>query len=82
MAGKSCSRRGGASTKSACSRPASAQGSKACPDSYVIDVPLNQALFGFGDAVCVPAVEWIVQHYLTPMAFELHAKAAIHGGKK
>ena len=37
------------------------------PDSYVIDVPLNQALFGFGDAVCVPAVEWIAQHYLTPV---------------
>ena len=38
------------------------------PDSYVIDVPLNQALFGFGDAVCVPAVTWIGQHYLTPIA--------------
>ncbi|MCI0334164.1 MAG: DNA (cytosine-5-)-methyltransferase [Planctomycetes bacterium] len=35
------------------------------PESYKIDVPLNQALFGFGDAVCVPAVEWIVRHYLT-----------------
>ncbi len=32
------------------------------PDDYVIDVPLNQALFGFGDAVCVPVVEWIVRH--------------------
>jgi len=41
------------------------------PDSYVIDVPLNQALFGFGDAVCVPAVEWIAQHYLTPLASTL-----------
>ncbi len=29
------------------------------PDDYIIDVPLNQALFGFGDAVCVPVVEWI-----------------------
>jgi DNA (cytosine-5)-methyltransferase 1 len=35
------------------------------PDDYVIDVPLNQALFGFGDAVCVPAVEWIAKNYLT-----------------
>jgi len=34
------------------------------PDTYKIDVPLNQALFGFGDAVCVPAVEWIVTNYL------------------
>jgi len=41
------------------------------PDSYVIDVPLNQGLFGFGDAVCVPAVEWIAQHYLTPVASQL-----------
>ncbi len=36
------------------------------PDTYQIGVPLNQALFGFGDAVCVPAIEWIVKHYLTP----------------
>jgi DNA (cytosine-5)-methyltransferase 1 len=41
------------------------------PDSYKIDVPLNQALFGFGDAVCVPAVEWIAQRYLRPAADEL-----------
>ncbi len=34
------------------------------PDSYKIDVPLNQALFGFGDAVCVPAVEWILENCL------------------
>ncbi len=52
------------------------------PDSYVIDVPLNQALFGFGDAVCVPAIEWIVQHYLTPLASELPAKAAIQWGRE
>ncbi len=38
------------------------------PGSYIIDVPLNQALFGFGDAVCVPAVEWIARHYLNPVA--------------
>lgn len=41
------------------------------PDSYVINVPLNQALFGFGDAVCVPAVEWIAKNYLTPVASTL-----------
>lgn len=41
------------------------------PDSYVIDVPLNQALFGFGDAVCVPAVEWIIQHYINQVASAL-----------
>lgn len=41
------------------------------PDAYVIDVPLNQALFGFGDAVCVPAVEWIAKNYLTPAALAM-----------
>lgn len=35
------------------------------PETYPINVPLNQALFGFGDAVCVPAVRWIARHYLT-----------------
>ncbi len=36
------------------------------PDSFRIDVPLSQALFGFGDAVCVPVLEWIARHYLRP----------------
>lgn len=28
----------------------------------------NQALFGFGDAVCVDAVAWLGEHYLHPLA--------------
>jgi len=36
-------------------------------DDYKMTVPLNQALFGFGDAVCVPVVEWIAKHYLNPL---------------
>lgn len=44
------------------------------PDDYVIDVPLNQALFGFGDAVCVPAIEWIAKNYLTPLASDLKTR--------
>ena len=44
------------------------------PDSYVINVPLNQALFGFGDAVCVPAIEWIAKHYLTPATKAFHQR--------
>lgn len=28
----------------------------------------NQILSGFGDAVCVPAVGWLAQHYLLPLA--------------
>jgi DNA (cytosine-5)-methyltransferase 1 len=41
------------------------------PDDYKINVRLNQALFGFGDAVCVPTVAWIAKHYLTPLAAEI-----------
>ncbi len=33
-------------------------------DDFVIRVPSNQALFGFGDAVCVPVIEWIARNYL------------------
>jgi DNA (cytosine-5)-methyltransferase 1 len=33
-------------------------------DDFKITVPLNQALFGFGDAVCVPVIEWIARNYL------------------
>lgn len=38
------------------------------------DLPLNQALFGFGDAVCIPVVEWIAQHYLNPAFAALFPK--------
>jgi len=35
---------------------------------YTLDgVRTNQALFGFGDAVCVPAVAWLAEHYLMPL---------------
>ena len=34
--------------------------------NFVINVTENQALYGFGDAVCVPAIEWIDKHILTP----------------
>ena len=43
------------------------------PDTYKINVPLNQALFGFGDAVCVLVIEWIAEHYLLPLAYEMQA---------
>jgi DNA (cytosine-5)-methyltransferase 1 len=33
-------------------------------DDFVISGSLNQALFGFGDAVCVPVIEWIAENYL------------------
>jgi DNA (cytosine-5)-methyltransferase 1 len=40
-------------------------------DDYKITVPLNQALFGFGDAVCVSVIEWIAKYYLNPLVNEL-----------
>ena len=43
-------------------------------DSFKITVPMNKALFGFGDAVCVPVIRWIADNYLTPVWKELHAK--------
>jgi DNA (cytosine-5)-methyltransferase 1 len=50
------------------------------PDDYKIEVPLNQALFGFGDAVCVPVVEWIIDNYLTPTASELLRNRVLRKG--
>jgi len=40
-------------------------------NSFRITASLNQALFGFGDAVCVPVIEWIAKHYLNPIFEEL-----------
>ena len=35
---------------------------------YRITVPELQAMYGFGDAVCVPAIAWIDSNILTPIA--------------
>ena len=43
-------------------------------DDFIIKAPLNQALFGFGDAVCVPVIEWIARSYLNPVWIEQYAK--------
>lgn len=40
-------------------------------DGYRVSVPLNQALFGFGDAVCVDALAWVVEHRINPVAERL-----------
>jgi DNA (cytosine-5)-methyltransferase 1 len=42
-------------------------------DDFSIKVPLNQALFGFGDAVCVPVVQWIARNYLNPLFEEIQS---------
>lgn len=41
-------------------------------DDYRICASSNQALFGFGDAVCVPVITWIAKNYLTPVWKEIH----------
>jgi DNA (cytosine-5)-methyltransferase 1 len=48
-------------------------------DNFRITVPPNQALFGFGDAVCVPVVEWITRNYLNPLFQNLPRPGAAAG---
>ncbi|MCA9307460.1 MAG: DNA (cytosine-5-)-methyltransferase [Phycisphaerales bacterium] len=36
-------------------------------EGFRITVPDNQAYFGFGDAVCVPAITWIAENYLSSL---------------
>jgi DNA (cytosine-5)-methyltransferase 1 len=41
------------------------------PDSYNISINGVQALTGFGDAVCAPAISWIAKNVLNPLAEKL-----------
>jgi DNA (cytosine-5)-methyltransferase 1 len=43
-------------------------------DDFVISGSLNQALFGFGDAVCVPVIEWIAEQYLNAVMDSSNAR--------
>ena len=43
------------------------------------DVRVNQALWGFGDAVCVDVVAWIARQWLTPALVEMVRGRAIAG---
>jgi DNA (cytosine-5)-methyltransferase 1 len=47
-------------------------------DDYRIEAPLNQALFGFGDAVCVPVIEWIAAYYLNPVINEMLQQSSLY----
>jgi DNA (cytosine-5)-methyltransferase 1 len=40
------------------------------PDDYPIPKNTNQALTGFGDAVCVPLITWIANNLLNPLAIK------------
>lgn len=46
-------------------------------DDYIIDVRSNQAMFGFGDAVCVPVIEWIDRNVLTPAFDSVQAVSSV-----
>ncbi len=35
-------------------------------EDFTLSGTANEALFGFGDAVCVPVVSWIAENYLNP----------------
>lgn len=49
-------------------------------DEYTITTTPNQALFGFGDAVCVPVIRWIAENYLNPLWKEAYAREAKQAG--
>jgi len=40
-------------------------------DHFTVNVAFNKALFGFGDAVCVPVIAWIAEHYLNPLVEDM-----------
>jgi DNA (cytosine-5)-methyltransferase 1 len=44
------------------------------PDEYPITTNGVQALTGFGDAVCVPAISWIAENILNPLAEQRSAQ--------
>jgi DNA (cytosine-5)-methyltransferase 1 len=37
------------------------------PDTFKLDVSEGKALIGLGDAVCVPVIEWLVEHCVEPL---------------
>lgn len=45
-------------------------------DDFRIAAPDNQAYFGFGDAVCVPAIAWIAEHYLNRVLADVRGSRA------
>jgi len=43
-------------------------------NDFIVNVTLNKALFGFGDAVCVPVIDWIAKNYLNPLLEEMRTR--------
>lgn len=48
-------------------------------NDFNITGTFNEALFGFGDAVCVPVVTWIANNYLNPVLEEFNIHQAKYG---
>jgi DNA (cytosine-5)-methyltransferase 1 len=40
------------------------------PPTFRLPTRSSQALFGFGDAVCVPVIAWICENYLVPLVVD------------
>ena len=47
------------------------------PDDYPLPLQTNQALTGFGDAVCVPVIAWIAENILNPLAKSLRESSSV-----
>ena len=47
------------------------------PDDYPLPSQVNQALSGFGDAVCVPVITWIAENILNPLTQSFQEKGLI-----
>lgn len=47
------------------------------PDDYPLPPKINQALTGFGDAVCVPVIAWIADNILNPLATSLRESSLV-----
>jgi DNA (cytosine-5)-methyltransferase 1 len=46
------------------------------PEWYRINVRTNQALHAFGDAVCVPVVQWLTDNFINPLSLGEYPSAA------
>ncbi len=51
-------------------------------DFELNNVALNEALFGFGDAVCVPVITWIANNYLNPLVKDLTSRNKSSGRER
>lgn len=51
-------------------------------ESYEIEVPPIQAMYGFGDAVCVPVIRWIDRSILTPVFESANNRRISHNARQ